>query len=324
MSAVPARLCAAILWIMLAVGTATAAMAQEPGARPPELTIQGDWCTDSQGHTFRCRFDMGNRLTLGAGWSGRTDMENGALSQDAIASDAFASFSVHLRHGCAHERENCWKLSHTLFETSISPAEAAASGWPVMHTRLFSGNYERYLASPFITVPTNPPHKLPFPFNFGVSVDFAGLDVPASDSGASHAWDVEVVDTRLVLGLLRTRSLRNTLQLGAGIRYDIQISDPVGEASPVLEHRLSPFTATSLFFSHETVDGLTRVTARADVLPILSDTRGWSVEYEAQASFERVLIAVNDLPLSVSTSVRYANTPSVKEIVGLCGVVLSL
>ena len=306
--------------LLLATLAASPAAAGEPAEPAPGLVRQGSYVVDGRGRRFRTRFDPGNRLTLDAAWVARTS------AFDASQHDAEIGFSLRFRGGCEGGGEDCWKAWHRLFEVRTLAGSDAPTSWPALSATLFSGRYVRYLDSPYISLPTATPRKIFMPFNFGFSIEAGGVNIHDTDRAA---WDVQVVDAKILFALWRTSRLASSLHLGVGFDYDIQVTDrPQGDLT---EHVLAPFTATSLAFHHETATGFHQFDMELEAAPAWSDIRGWGTSAAARARYELIILAVNDQPVSffADASYRYTGLPmagdqAVTEFRSLAGLSLSL
>lgn len=314
----------------LAALTATAVILAAPlaGAHEPESGnaaphYEEIYYYDQLGRRMRAAFDPGNRFVIGTGWEGVFDANSGQGTRQA----AYLHTGIFLRDGCDGTNEDCWKASYDFLETRWLTDNQGVQGWPAGRTQLFSGGYLRYLQSPYVTVPTSPPRKLFVPFNFGVSVDVGRLEIPALPH--QLGWDVGIIDTRLLLDFWRTPSPGSSLRLGVGIKYDIHVTD--ADPHPEVEHILSPFTATSLEFRHESKNGLHRLGAGVDAGPSWSDRAGWAMHCEASATYELTILALNDRPISLYSAASYryherafASTLPGEEFIATAGLAYSL
>lgn len=293
--------------VLLTLTLTSSALAQEaplpPDARDAERvsgttdSYVGNYYYDADGRRMRVVFDRGNRLVLGTTYDGRFDL----AGRGAGRHDAGFMVGLDLRADGKGQNEDCWKAWHRIGFTQIEPWTQAKNGWPALRTVLFEGDYVRYLASPYLSLPSRPHKKTFVPFNFGLTVKTAGLDIPIA-TGTS-GWDVQIIDARLLLDFWRTPRAGSALLLGIGLRYNIWLTDVAGDVET--EHILSPFTAASLLFRHESADGHHGFQVGVDAYPFWSDRRGWAMGLDAQTRYEVMILAVNDQPLSLYASAAY-------------------
>ncbi|MBM4355305.1 MAG: hypothetical protein FJ109_16220 [Deltaproteobacteria bacterium] len=281
----------------------------EEGPKEELPRQEGDYRVDEQHRRFRTRFDPGNRWRIGTAWGASLELGEEAAVQPAAWE---LSTVIDLRTDCNFDEEGCWKGRHALAAFTVAPTQVARSGWPVMDLLLYEGEFIRHRRSPHIVIPTLPPRRLFVPFDFGVSIRTAGLHVPrdfvphasaGADGAVVSAWDVEVIDIRMLLELWRSERLGSALVLGIGSRYDLRVTDDGNELS--LEHVLSPFTATSLTFRHEWAQGRQRIDVTADSHPFWSSRIGISNAFDASARYDITLLAINDQPVSLNLSADY-------------------
>jgi hypothetical protein len=270
----------------------------EEGPKETLPRQEGDYRIDTQHRRFRTRFDPGNRWRLATAWGADFDM-SGVAGIGAVPWQL--DNVIDLRNGCARDEDGCWKNRHRLAAISVAPLSLNEAGWPAMDLVLYEGEFIRHRKSPHIVIPSIPPRRLFVPFDFGVSVRTAGLAVPALADEA--AWNIEVIDARLLLEFWRSERAGSALVLGIGSRYDLLVTSREGDTA--LEHVLSPFTATSLTFRHEWGDGRQRAQVSADYHPLWSSKHGFAHALDAGARYDITLLAINDHPVSLNLAAKY-------------------
>ncbi|MGB8929721.1 MAG: hypothetical protein WCC48_00565, partial [Anaeromyxobacteraceae bacterium] len=188
-------------------------------------------------------------------------------------------------------RDMAFLESRARFRGSLADP-AAAEG------TLWSGVFLRRLAEPFLLIPGPRPIRLPFPFDVGMALEAGSVRwVPgdARGGGASDTWDVGALRGALLLDVAR--------HLGSSVRRavfgpDVSWSIRFAEGSTPIQS-IVPFSAGRVELCVESRDGLAALafSGRAGVLLQLpGGTRSF---YDARLSAERVLVAVNDVPLSL-------------------------
>jgi hypothetical protein len=75
------------------------------------------------------------------------------------------------------------------------------------------------------------------------------------------------------------------------------------------EHVVSPFSAGMLELSFESLEGRTAGTFRIEAGTAWSTRNGWVPEARAEAELERIVIAINDRPVSLVLGARYQTRP---------------
>ncbi len=281
---------------------------------PPEKLPrrEGEYLVDVQHRRMKVQFSPGNRLRYGSAWEADIDAGNGSMLETAAWQLSIGSEFGGESH---FDDEGSWKMRHRVGEFEVRPLQITHAGWPVMDLELYEAEFIRHRNSPHIVIPTIPPRRLFVPFDFGVSLRTGGLHVPrdlraAPDGGeksagaVTSAWDVELIDARLLLEFWRSERFGSALLLGIGTRYDLFVTRSGGDG-PSLEHVLSPFTATSLTFRHEWADGRQRAAASVDSHPFWSSRRGLLYALDASARYDITLLAINDQPISLNLRADY-------------------
>jgi hypothetical protein len=234
-------------------------------------------CTglSSEGHRFAQCFDLGNRFSLTADTS------------------SFGG-SIALRHiiHFADEPDLVWKMEHTLAEASHADTSASFTGL------LYRGVYIRHSRDGHIVLPLgNPPKKVFLPFDIGALVEVGGLSWRPDMTA-----DVEVIKTAALVDFARARDHRARVAIGPVASWDIEL-----DRAPlaVADHAIAPFTSGLLDIHLESADGLEDASVRVQSGLVWHGTRGWLMQTKAEASVERVLLAVNDRPIAVTLGVKY-------------------
>lgn len=231
---------------------------------------------DRQGIPYAVCFDLGNRLAFTAGTGGF----GGELA---------------LRHVITTDDTGVtWRFEHRGFVTSV--------GYPGVNpdytATLYDARYTRHSREGYLTIPTTPPRKVRVPFDIGAEATVMRV----SGRTDSTAATVRAIRAGAFLDLARAPDFRRRLTIGTAVTWDAVVEG--GQVS-VLEHRVAPFTTLAFEGYLEGENGLTRAGARLDAGLTWSDLDGWRRIVEASASLERVIVAVNDRPLSVFVEGRY-------------------
>jgi hypothetical protein len=115
----------------------------------------------------------------------------------------------------------------------------------------------------------------------------------------------------------RTRSFRRRFSIGPVARWDVLLSrDPDGDLTPRLavdEHVVAPFTTGIIELAFESLEGRTAGTFRIEAGTAWSARHGWVPEARAEAELERIVIAINDRPVSLVLGARYQTRPDAAE-----------
>lgn len=217
-------------------------------------------------------FDLGNRLVV----SGGTDGLGGEIA---------------VRHLIRTDDPGVtWRFEHRMLAFTLGGHVDAAT--------LYEARYLRHSRDGYLTLPSSPPRRIHLPFDVGVDATVLGVTVREDAARAT----VRVIRAGAFADFTRSRDFRRRLAVGLTMRWDADVDVGAREAAG---HRVVPFSGGTVDAAWESRDGLWRLGARADGGLAWSDEDGWTPFVEAQAGAERVLVAVNDRPLSVYAQASY-------------------
>ena len=227
--------------------------------------------TASDGSSFATCFDPGNRLELSAGSSG-------------------LGAGVRWRYFAKVDDELHWRIEHQ-FASFLVNGDAFAGV-------LYAGRYVRHSRDGHIVIPLGTPKKVFLPFDIGVEAEVGRLSGPF----AQNDVELGIVRMALMFDLSRSADFRRRLAVGAVARWDAS-----GERDEVRisEHRVAPLSIGLVDVYLEDRPGLTLANLRVEAGTSWSTVGAWQENVIAQASLERVLIAINDRPLSVFVDGSY-------------------
>ncbi len=224
--------------------------------------------------SFPICFDPGNRLVLHAGYGG----VGGAIA---------------LRHVVTTDDPGIsWRMEHGLVEGSYDALGEGGQGQA--RGALYRGRFLRHSRDGHIMLPTSPPKKLFLPFDIGTEVTLGSFV-------ATHGEPlvrVGVVRAALLFEVTRSGAFGRRLVFGTAARWDI-VADTAEDDASVAEHQVAPFSLGVLGLHLESKDGLTVLDLELEAGPRWSSTSDWNGTLIASAGVERVVVAVNDLPLSL-------------------------
>jgi hypothetical protein len=244
---------------------------------------RADSCTGvtERGARFATCFDPGNRLTLTA---------------DATSASSFAvGGGIALRHEITFDDDPDleWKMSHTLIDGSHDTLSSGFDGV------VYSGLYLRHSRDGHIVLPFGgTPKKIYLPFDIGALAEVGRIDWRAGEPSAT----VSIVRVAPLVEFARAWSHRAVVAIGPAAHWDLAW-DP--EMHRVDEYRVAPFTEGLLDLRLESHDGLTVLDGRVEGGSAWRNDVGWRPEIRAQASLERVMIAVDDRPVALTASIQY-------------------
>lgn len=241
--------------------------------------------TDAGGRFVTC-FDLGNRLSITAGTGG------------------FGG-GIALRHVVTFEDEPdlIWKLEHRITDTNHHLFTNAFEG------TIYRGRYIRHARDGHIVLPFGTPRKIFLPFDIGAAAELGALRWRDDASPV----EVGVLKVAALVDFARTRTFRRRFSIGPVARWDVLLArDPDGDLTPRLavdEHVVAPFSAGMLELSFESLEGRTAGTFRLEAGTAWSSLHGWVPEARAEAELERIVIAINDRPVSLVLGARYQTRP---------------
>jgi hypothetical protein len=260
------------------VGTAaTALIASALVALATTTTRAEDQCTGvtDDGRRFAACFDPGNRLSLTVG----TDGIGGQIA---------------LRHLIRFEDDPdlVWKMEHTLLDATHAGFTDRFSGV------LYRGRYLRHARDGHLVLPLfGDARKIFLPFDIGALTE-VGTVHWQPDATAT----IGVIKTAALVDLARSRNFRSLLAVGPVARWEVSLDrHPIA----IAEHTVAPFTAGLLVFKVESASGLSWGQLRVEAGTAWHGRTGWKPDINSQATIERIVLAMNDHPISLVAGVHH-------------------
>ena len=230
----------------------------------------------ASGGRFATCFDPGNRLSVTAG------------------SDGFG-VAVAVRHEVTFEDDPdlVWKLEHTMLEATHATFSDRFVGV------LYRGHYVRHARDGHIVVPLGTPKKVFLPFDIGGFAEAGRLEWQPDTT----ALQIGVVRTAALVDLARSRDFRRRIAFGPSARWDV---DADRDAMKLTEHVVAPFSTGLVNVHLESATGrvVADFTVEAGTVWRSKDV-GWGTDGRAEATLERIVLAVNDRPIAITAGVRY-------------------
>lgn len=245
----------------------------------------GDPCvaTDARGRSFRTCFDPGNGLDLSLGAAaGREEPVRGGAADLRLG--------LRWRSDLRSRTGNLeWLRDMTFLEGrallvsgDVEPRAARALAW--------RGVFVRHRASPFLLVPGPRPLRFPFPFDVGLLVEVGGA---AWERPRPRDADLVPLRSALLLDLGGHGPLRR-LAFGPEVAWTVHVSETENAT-----HAIVPFTAGLVDVRLESRDGLSSLGLVARGGSSLAVPGGAEGFLEGTLALERVVLAVNDVPLAL-------------------------
>jgi hypothetical protein len=252
------------------------------------LLVAGDAHADSctgitaSGGRFAKCFDLGNRFSITAG------------------SDGFGA-SVKLRHLIRFDDEPdlVWKLEHTMTEATYGTWRSQ------LDATLYRGRFLRHARDGHIVLPLGIPKKIFLPFDVGAEAQVGSIRYRPLEMRADKL-QVGVVKIAALVDFARTRGQTRRFALGPVVRWDIDVDRTMGRIGKVSEHQVAPFSVGMLNAKAESKDGLWSGELRVEAGTLWHTNGGWEAQAEAEATLERIVIAINDRPIALTAGVSYA------------------
>lgn len=244
----------------------------------PRAGRADDGCTGVTpgGGRFATCFDTGNRLSFTAG------------------SDGFGG-SVAVRHVVHFEDEPdlVWKLEHVAGDATHAAFEDR------FDAVVYRGRYLRHARDGHIVLPLGVPKKIFLPFDIGALAEVGRLrwrpDVDAVTVG--------LVKTAALIDVSRTRGFKRRFAFGPVARWDLEATR---QPRDVTGHVVAPFSMALANIFVESASGRTSGDLRVEAGSAWhSDTATWEPEVLADATVERIVLAVNDRPIALVLGLRY-------------------
>ena len=189
-------------------------------------------------------------------------------------------------------KQATWLQLHHVLRSSVSVGALR----PTLRAVAYEGHWRRHVAEPYIAVPTTPPIRLPFPFDISFDVSAISFERRFSEG---PGWTLEPLRAAVMLDVLRSAGNRFHLAIGPEAHYLIRHDG----LAPV--HELAPFSGGLVYLWLATEDGRWMLSLRGSLGAAFSVTQGGGVspfvlQARVELAGERVLMAINDQPLSVT------------------------
>jgi hypothetical protein len=236
--------------------------------------------TKSGGRFATC-FDNGNRASITAGTAG-------------------FGMGVAIRHTVKFDDEPdlVWKLEHAGLEANHAVFEDRFTGV------VYRGRFLRHARDGHIVIPLGTPKKVFLPFDVG-----AFAEVGRIDWWPDRATRIGVIKAAPLIDLARTRDFKRRIAIGPLARWQVQVEDP-RDPLAISDHVVSPFSAGLLELHLESSNGRTTGDVRIEAGSTWHTATGWEPEARAEATVERIVLAINDRPIALTLNVAYESATS--------------
>jgi hypothetical protein len=237
------------------------------------------WPGEGEG-TFSVCFDPGNRLALGVGGARMGDAQGLLLSG-----------GLHLRRSreSRSHAHVAWSTEHVVLDAAVL---RHAGSW-VGEVTAYDGLFVRHLDDGYLLLPTATPTRVPFPFDVAVAVR-AGT-VERDLLGRER---LELVRSGVLLDAARDPRGLFRISLGPTLAFALE-----RDRQGVRPARMQPLSGGTLLLRAESDDGHWLAQARVDAGLELAPRARSTFRVHTFAAIERVLVAINDQPITLQLSV---------------------
>ncbi len=238
---------------------------------------------DDEGQPFAVCFDPGNGLEL----------EAAALGRDGVWAPSFAAaIRVRSKRESVSKEGSLWFNEHRLLATRAQPDP----GYRLLETTAYQGVFRRHLEEGFVLVPTARPIRLPFPFDLAIAVSVGRYERRVFEG---RGFVFEAGRAAVLLDLLRSSTGRAHVAFGPALSHTLRHD---GDDAT---QELSPLTSMLVDIGFESANGLW--------VMALEGIAGWVFTPGSEPTFragvdarlDRVLLAVNDHPVSIAARFGY-------------------
>lgn len=269
------------------------------------------YASDDLGRKMRVEFDPGSRVRLGA-LSGVTTQAGERRGVQAMIESGVA-YRSERRFGKPGESIR-WQFDHRFAWGYAIPGLRSVDGVPALDASLYAMSWLRHADQSYLLLPTERPWKVAFPFDVGAVVEVGRVRTTPAATGP-EILRVGVARSAIVLDPWRAAKPGRSLELGMGVRYDLELVGDPGLTPSRTVHRLSPFTSPSARWRWQDQAGRTTTEMAASWNPSWTSERRWDTRsMEVQARIERVVVAVNDEPIALVVDAGYARHGALKGV----------
>jgi hypothetical protein len=251
----------------------------------PGTAAADDACVGRDRHgTFAICFDLGNRLRLDASTAG-------------------IGGAIELRHRVVIDRDVSWRIEHQMAEVEVALDSGQLGG------ALYRGRYLRHARDGHVVLPLGLPRKVFLPFDLGAEAEVGHLRWLDAD----HV-ELVVIRSAALFELSRADDFGHRAALALVSRWNL-LADPHDRA--ISEHQVAPFSLAAFDLYGESRSGLTRAGLHVEGGALWSTTDHWRRALGGDAIVERVIVALNDRPLSLFATARYDLDDGLSAVAGV-------
>lgn len=272
-----------------------------------------DYRIAASGRRFRVRFDPVSRVWLGGGPALTRDHDRVLAVTPEL--NLGLSYRSLFESGLGRDKV-VWQVDHRVLNAWARPFRRDPGGMPSFDATLYRASLLRHDQSPAVVLPFSPPMSVPFPFDIGFETEIGRVHAPSFaplDPGTASPLPmlrVGVIQAAFLVDPWRTGRTGQSVEIGIGARYDMEIYGAPSIARGRTLHRVAPMTAASLRFRYQSDDGISLIDCRADLIPHWTSENNWKLMVLSALRYERTLIAVNDQPIAAVLEGGYRLQPA--------------
>lgn len=258
--------------------TSLAALIVAVGVAAAATAAHADDCTGANANgRFATCFDIGNRIAITAGSDG---LGGGIAVRHVVRFD--------------DEPDLVWKLDHVVGNATHATFEDR------FRAVVYRGHFIRHSRDGHIVLPLGTPKKIFLPFDIGALAEVGRIDWRPGEPAT-----LGIVKMAALVDVARTHGFRRRLAIGPVAKWNVELDR---DSRSVGRHVVAPFSAALANLYLESASGRLSGDLRVEAGSAWhNDGAIWQTEVEAEASVERIMLAVNDRPISLVLGVKYAS-----------------
>ncbi|MFL5321683.1 MAG: hypothetical protein ACJ790_18620 [Myxococcaceae bacterium] len=256
-----------------------------------EPDVSADKCVgvDAQGEEFPTCFDPGNGLELGALGFGRE--LNGGVHLSPVIHGAVL---LRTERNSISKEGTRWFNEHRFLDTRVQPDESQRT----LVVTAYQGNFRRHLKEGFLLVPSTPPIRLPFPFDFSINLSLLRYERRVFEG---DGYTVETGRAAILLDPIRSPTGALRLAFGPSLSHQLRV-----RGGGDVQQEFSPLTSLYVEFVGETDDGWWNIRANALAGYVFTPDGLSFLRIRSEAAIDRLIFAVNDQPVVLRLGGTYS------------------
>lgn len=248
---------------------------------------------EEDGESFPTCFDPGNGFELGVFGFDRIGVQSGDMHVSPTFTGAIL---LRTERTSVSKEGTLWFNEHRFLDTRAQPDSNQRS----LLVTAYQANLRRHLKQGFLLVPSTPPIRLPFPFDFSINLSLLRYERRVFEGGG---YTVETGRAAVLLDPLRSPTGAIRLAVGPSLSHELRVRQG-GDVT----QEFSPMTSLYGEFVAETDDGWWNVRASGLAGYVFTPDGNTFFRARAEGSVDRLLFALNDQPIDLRLSGSYARS----------------